>query len=103
SSKALIFLPMAISMVGAGIIWQFMYIYRDTGTNQIGVINALVVAFGGRPRAWLQMQWPINNLFLIVIVVWLQAGYAMTLFSAAIKSIPTDLLEAARVDGATEW
>lgn len=102
-SKAMIFLPMAISMVGAGIIWQFMYLYRDVDSTQIGLINAIVTGFGGRPRAWLQLSWPVNNLFLIVIVIWLQAGYAMTLFSAAIKSIPSDLLEAARVDGATEW
>jgi len=102
-SKAMIFLPMAISMVGAAIIWQFMYIYRDATAPQIGLLNATVVAFGGTPRAWLQLPWPVNNLFLMLIVVWLQAGYAMTLFSAAIKGIPADLLEAARVDGANEW
>lgn len=102
-AKAMIFLPMAISMVGAGIIWQFMYLYRPVESDQIGLINAIVVALGGQPRAWLQLSWPINNLFLVVIVVWLQAGYAMVLFSAAIKGIPAELLEAARVDGATEW
>lgn len=102
-AKALVFLPMAISMVGAGIIWQFMYIYRDVSTTQIGLINAIVIAFGGTPRAWLQMAWPVNNIFLIVIAVWLQAGFATVLFSAAIKGIPQDLLEAARVDGAGEW
>ncbi len=102
-AKAIVFMPMAISMVGAGIIWQFMYLYRDPSVEQIGLINALATAFGGRPRAWLQLSWPINNLFLIVIVVWLQAGYAMTLFSAAIKGIPAELIEASRVDGATEW
>lgn len=102
-SKALIFMPMAISMVGAGIIWQFLYLYRDISSEQIGLLNAVVTAFGGQPRAWLQLPWPVNNLFLIVIVIWLQAGYAMTLFSAAIKGIPAEHLEAARVDGATEW
>lgn len=102
-AKAIIFLPMAISMVGAAIIWQFMYIYADASGTQIGLLNAVVVAFGGTPRAWLQLPWPVNNLFLIAIVVWLQSGYAMTLFSAAIKGIPADLLEAARVDGANEW
>ena len=102
-AKAMIFLPMAISMVGAAIIWQFMYIYRDISAPQIGLVNAIVVALGGEPRAWLQLPWPVNNLFLIAIVVWLQAGYAMTLFSAAIKGIPADLMEAARVDGANEW
>ncbi len=102
-AKALVFMPLAISMVGAGIIWQFMYIYREPGTEQIGMVNALVQALGGTPRAWMQSAWPWNNLFLIVIVIWLQAGYAMTLFSAAIKGIPGEILEAARVDGATEW
>jgi alpha-glucoside transport system permease protein len=102
-AKAMVFLPMAISMVGAAIIWQFMYIYSDVSVPQIGLLNAVVVAFGGEPRAWLQLPWPVNNLFLIAIMVWLQAGYAMTLFSAAIKGIPADLLEAARVDGANEW
>lgn len=102
-AKVLVFLPMAISMVGAAIIWQFMYVYRDIDAPQIGLLNAVVVAAGGTPKAWLQLNWPVNNLYLIVIVVWLQAGYAMTLFSAAIKGIPADLLEAARVDGANEW
>jgi alpha-glucoside transport system permease protein len=102
-AKSLIFMPMAISMVGAGIIWQFMYVYRDPGSEQIGLVNAVVQAFGGDARAWTQTSWPWNNLFLIVIVVWLQAGYAMTLFSAAIKGIPNEIMEASRVDGATEW
>lgn len=102
-AKALVFMPLAISMVGAGIIWQFMYIYREPGTEQIGMVNAIVQALGGTPRAWMQANWPWNNLFLIVIVIWLQAGYAMTLFSAAIKGVPGEILEAARVDGATEW
>lgn len=102
-AKAMVFLPMAISMVGAAIIWQFMYVYRDIAAPQIGLLNAVVVALGGTPRAWLQLPWPVNNLFLILIVIWLQTGYAMTLFSAAIKGIPADLLEAARVDGANEW
>ena len=101
--KAFIFLPMAISMVGAGIIWNFVYVVRDPSAPQIGLLNALVVGLGGTPRSWTSMTWPWNNFFLIIIVVWLQAGYAMTLFSAAIKGIPAEHLEAARVDGATEW
>jgi alpha-glucoside transport system permease protein len=103
TAKVIVFLPMAISMVGAAIIWQFMYIYRDINVPQIGLLNAMVVAMGGTPKAWLQLNWPTNNLYLIIIVVWLQAGYAMTLFSAAIKGIPADLMEAGRVDGANEW
>ncbi|MBN9345484.1 MAG: sugar ABC transporter permease [Devosia sp.] len=100
--KSVIFMPMAISLVGAGIIWKFIYAVKDTSEPQIGLLNAIVVAFGGEPEAWIQLIQPWNNLFLIVIVVWLQTGYAMVLFSAAIKSVPSDLLEAARIDGASE-
>ena len=103
-AKSLIFLPMAISFVGAGVIWNFIYEVRPAGTPQIGLLNALVQAFGGKPIAW--TAWteirPWNNLFLIVIMIWLQTGYAMVLFSAALKGIPEELLEAARVDGASE-
>jgi alpha-glucoside transport system permease protein len=103
-AKSFIFLPMAISFVGASIIWNFIYEYRPVEFNQIGLLNAIVVAMGGQPHAY--PQWvaiaPWNNLFLIVIVVWLQAGFAMVLFSAALKGIPDELLEASRIDGATE-
>jgi len=103
-AKSLIFLPMAISFVGAGIIWNFIYEYRPEGQPQIGLLNSLVVALGGTPQAW--PQWvaisPWNNLFLITIVVWLQAGFSMVLFSAALKGIPEELLEASRIDGANE-
>lgn len=103
-AKSFIFLPMAISFVGAGVIWNFIYAVRPGGETQIGLLNALVTAFGGQPHpwpAWTQVA-PWNNLFLIVIVVWLQTGFAMVLFSAALKGIPGELLEAGRVDGATE-
>jgi alpha-glucoside transport system permease protein len=104
TSKSLIFLPMAISFVGAGIIWNFMYEIRPGGAPQIGVLNAITVALGGSPHPW--DKWidiaPWNNLFLILIVIWLQTGFAMVLFSAALKSVPEEILEAARVDGATE-
>jgi alpha-glucoside transport system permease protein len=100
--KAVIFMPMAISLVGAGVIWKFIYAVKDESQPQIGLLNAIVVAFGGEPQAWIAQLQPWNNLFLIVIVVWLQTGYAMVLFSAAIKSVPTELLEAARIDGAGE-
>jgi alpha-glucoside transport system permease protein len=103
-AKSLIFLPMAISFVGAGVIWNFMYEVRPAEQPQIGVLNAIVVALGGNPHPW--DKWaavaPWNNLFLILIVVWLQAGFAMVLFSAALKGIPEELLEAGRVDGANE-
>ena len=102
--KSAIFLPMAISFVGAGVIWNFMYSIRPGDSVQIGLLNAIITSLGGTAKAW--TAWtaiaPWNNLFLIVIVIWLQAGFAMVLFSAALKGIPDELLEAGRVDGATE-
>ena len=99
-AKALIFLPMAISFVGASIIWKFVYEYRPEqgGIKQIGLLNQLLVMLGGTPQQWLLNE-PWNNLFLIVIMIWIQAGFAMTILSAAIKAIPEDIVEAARLDG----
>jgi alpha-glucoside transport system permease protein len=103
-SKSLIFLPMAISFVGASVIWNFMYEVRPIDAPQIGLLNAITVALGGQPHPW--DKWaaiaPWNNLFLIIIVIWLQTGFAMVLFSAALKGISEEILEASRVDGATE-
>jgi alpha-glucoside transport system permease protein len=99
--KAFIFMPMAISMVGASVIWRFVYEFRPAGAEQIGLLNAMLVGLGAEPQAWLLLR-PWNTLFLIVIVVWLQTGYAMVIISAAIKGIPAELLEAGRTDGATE-
>ncbi len=103
-SKSLIFLPMAISFVGASVIWNFMYVVRPADAPQIGVFNAVVVSLGGEPQLW--DKWvaisPWNNLFLILIVIWLQTGFSMVLFSAALKAIPEEIIEASRVDGATE-
>jgi alpha-glucoside transport system permease protein len=100
-SKTMIFLPMAISMVGAGVIWNMIY---DVNPN-IGMLNAIYTRMTGNPPvAWTasaQLQ-PWNNLFLIFILIWLQTGYATVLFAAAIKGIPSEILEAARVDGASE-
>lgn len=103
-AKSLIFLPMAISFVGAGIIWNFIYEVKPVESGQIGLLNAIVVALGGQPQAWPAYAGiaPWNNLFLVVIVLWLQAGYSMVLFSAALKGIPEEIIEAARVDGANE-
>jgi alpha-glucoside transport system permease protein len=101
-AKAVIFMPMAISLVGAGVIWKFIYAVRDPSDPQIGLLNAIMVALGWEPQAWTALLQPWNNLFLILIMVWLQTGYAMVLFSAAIKGIPGELMEAARVDGANE-
>jgi alpha-glucoside transport system permease protein len=104
TAKSLIFLPMAISFVGASVIWNFIYEVRPENLPQIGLLNAIVVGLGGQPHAWPAYTAiaPFNNLFLVVIVLWLQAGFAMVLFSAALKGIPEEILEAARVDGATE-
>lgn len=99
--KSLIFMPMAISFVGAGVIWKFMYAYKGQGINvvEIGLLNAIMVAFGQEAQPWLLIPfW--NNFFLIMIMVWLQTGYAMVIISSAIKAIPGELNEAAQVDGA---
>jgi alpha-glucoside transport system permease protein len=101
-AKALIFMPMAISFVGAGVIWRFVYYYVPPGDEQIGLLNALLVGVGGEPQAWTSLLQPWNNLFLIMIMIWLQTGFAMVIFSSAIKGVPSDIIEAARVDGATE-
>ncbi|SCG14541.1 carbohydrate ABC transporter membrane protein 1, CUT1 family [Micromonospora echinofusca] len=101
-AKSLIFLPMAISFVGASIIWKFVYAYRGEGQEQIGLLNQIVVSLGGEPRQWL-LDSPLNTLLLIVIMVWIQAGFAMVVLSAAIKAIPADIVEAARLDGVTPW
>jgi alpha-glucoside transport system permease protein len=102
--KAIIFMPMAISFVGAGVIWKFMYSYRGEGVgiHEIGLLNAIVMALGGKSTPWLLIP-PWNNFFLIVIMIWLQTGYAMVILSSAIKGIPVELIEAARVDGANEF
>ncbi|MDI1462366.1 sugar ABC transporter permease [Catellatospora sp. KI3] len=101
-AKSLIFMPMAISFVGAGIIWKFIYAYRQEGEKQIGLLNQIVVALGGEPQQWL-LDGPWNTLFLIAVLVWIQAGFAMVVLSAAIKAIPGDIVEAARIDGVTPW
>ncbi len=99
--KSLIFLPMAISFVGASVIWRFVYAYQPPGLPQIGILNAISTALGNDPVAWITLR-PWNNLFLIFIMVWLQTGFAMVILSAAVKGVPKDLLEAARIDGASE-
>ena len=102
-AKSIIFLPMAISFVGAATIWRFVYEARPEGREQIGVLNAFITEIGAAPIAWLQQdQFHLNSFFLMVVVLWLQAGFSMVLLSAAIKSVPTEIIEASRVDGATE-
>jgi alpha-glucoside transport system permease protein len=100
-AKAIIFMPMAISFVGAGIIWKFVYAY-GTSQVQIGLLNAIVTALGGEPVSWLSEP-AVNNFALIIVGVWMWTGFCMTILSAALKGVPTEILEAARVDGANEW
>ncbi|RXZ48465.1 carbohydrate ABC transporter permease [Agromyces binzhouensis] len=100
--KVILFMPIAISFVGAGIIWRFVYEYRSGERDQIGLLNALVVGFGGEPVQWLQTD-PINTFLLIVVMIWIQTGFAMVLLSAAIKGVPTEQIEAAQLDGTNAW
>ncbi|MGD8214394.1 carbohydrate ABC transporter permease [Aestuariimicrobium sp. Y1814] len=101
-AKALVFLPMAISMVGASIIWKFVYDYRGAGRDQIGILNAILDGVGFEPINFM-LERPGNTFWLIIVMVWIQAGFAMTILSAAIKAIPDDVIEAARLDGTSSW
>jgi alpha-glucoside transport system permease protein len=101
AAKAAIFIPMAISFVGASVIWLFMYAYAPKGSAQIGLLNAILARFGAGPVAWIQ-QTSINNFALMAIYIWMWTGFCMVILSAALKSVPSDVLEAARVDGASE-
>ena len=102
-SKSLIFMPMAISFVGAGIIWGLVYEYRDPAGQQVGLLSQIAQWIGmDDPPNWLLWQ-PWNNFFLMVIMIWIQVGFAMVVLSAAIKAIPGDVVEAAELDGATGW
>jgi alpha-glucoside transport system permease protein len=100
-AKAVIFMPMAISFVGAGVIWKFVYNY-GTQQVQIGLLNAIITKLGGEPVAWLSTI-PINTYALIIVGVWIWTGFSMTILSAALKAVPEEIIEAARVDGANEW
>ena len=102
-AKSLIFLPMAISFVGATAIWGLVYAYNNPGQAQTGLLNAIWVGLGGEPQTWLQIETAkLNSILLMVILIWLQVGFAMVLLSSAIKGVPEDTIEAARIDGASE-
>jgi alpha-glucoside transport system permease protein len=103
AAKSLLFLPLAISFVGASVVWAFIYRFRPEGFGeQIGLMNAIMVGIGAEPVNWLGIPgW--NNLFLMVILVWLQTGFAMVILSSAIKAVPDEIIEASRIDGANEW
>jgi alpha-glucoside transport system permease protein len=100
--KSIIFLPMAVSMVGASVVWKFMYSFRPPGIPQIGLLNAIMESCGGQPVGWL-IEKPWNNLFIIVVGVWIWTGFCLVVFSAAYKNIPREIIESARIDGANEW
>ena len=100
--KALVFMPMAISMVGAGVIWRFIYAYKGPEQEQIGLLNQILVWFGGEPQQFL-LDAPGNTFFLIAVMIWIQVGFAMVILSAAIKGIPAEIVEASRLDGASAW
>ncbi|MDP7150514.1 MAG: sugar ABC transporter permease [Paracoccaceae bacterium] len=102
-AKSLVFMPMAISFVGASVIWKLVYDARPEGTEQIGVLNALYIWFGGvEPQTWLTIPfW--NNFFLMIVLIWIQTGFAMVILSAALRGIPEETVEAAIVDGANPF
>jgi alpha-glucoside transport system permease protein len=101
-AKSLIFMPMAISFVGASVIWKFIYEFRGGDEAQIGLLNAVVQFFGGDPQVWIALPfW--NNFFLMAILIWIQTGFAMVILSAALRGIPEETIEAAVIDGANGW
>lgn len=102
--KALVFLPMAISYVAASVIWKLMYEYQPPARPQTGTVNAILTTLipNFEPMAWLINQ-PINNFALIIIGIWMWTGFCVVILSAALKGIPEELLEAARIDGANEF
>lgn len=100
-AKSVIFMPMAVSFVGAGVVWKFMYNYRPPGAEQIGLLNQILVVLGFEPKGWL-LETPLNNFALIAVGLWIWTGYCMVILSAAYKGIPRELLEAGQVDGAND-
>lgn len=100
-AKSIVFMPMAISFIGAGVVWKFMYTYKPPGSPQIGLLNQILVIFGFEPKGWL-LESPLNTFALIVVGLWIWTGYCMVILSAAYKGIPRELVEAAAVDGANE-
>lgn len=100
--KSLLFMPMAISFVGASVIWQFVYNFAVPKQPQTGLLSAIVRRFGFTPSNWV-LTHPLNNFLLMIIFVWVETGFAMVIMSAAIKAVPADIIEASSLDGATGW
>ena len=101
-AKSLIFMPMAISFVGASIVWQFVYKYANPNQPQVGLMSSLARHLGVGPTNWLLTQ-PLNTFLLMIVFIWSQAGFAMVILSAAIKAVPADVMEASALDGAHGW
>ena len=101
-AKSMIFMPMAISFVGASIVWQFVYKYANPNQPQVGLMSSIAKHLGFEPTNWLLTQ-PLNTFLLMIIFVWSQTGFAMVILSAAIKNVPADIMEASALDGATGW
>jgi alpha-glucoside transport system permease protein len=102
--KSLIFMPMSISFVAAATIWSLTYAYVPPGRPEVGALNSIVNMFGIESQPWLTMdQGRLNSFLLMAVLVWLQVGYSMVIISAAIKAVPEETLEAARIDGANAW
>ena len=102
-AKTFVFLPLAISLIGASTIWQFIYTWRPESSNQIGLLNAIWVGLGQEPVRWIQTpDYRLNTFLLIIVLIWLQVGFSMVVLSAAIKGVPTEITEAASLDGASE-
>jgi alpha-glucoside transport system permease protein len=100
-AKSMVFMPMAISFVGASVIWKFVYDFRGPEAEQIGILNAMAMGMGFQPQAWVTIPfW--NNFFLMAILIWIQTGFAMVILSAALRGVPHETIEAARIDGASE-
>ena len=100
--KSLLFMPMAISFVGASIIFKFVYEYNEPDEVQIGLLSTIVKFLGGTPSDWMLSK-PINTFLLMIIYVWTQMGFGMVILSAAIKAVPSDIVEASSLDGASGW
>jgi len=96
--KAMVFVPLAISFVAAGVIWNFQYDFNPAR----GTVNAGLGLIGIEPQSWIT-EWPRNTFMLILVGIWMWVGFATVILSAGLKGISTELLEAARMDGATEF
>jgi len=95
-------MPMAISFVGASVIWKFVYDLRPIDVDQIGLLNAILVKLDSEPMAWITIPfW--NNFFLMIILIWIQTGFAMVILSAALRGLSSEVIEASRMDGASEF